>query len=140
MSISPSSATVGSSPVSGFHSPYYPLSVTRPGLTPFVGGGLTLSMAAAGWHAAVAAGRTAAGGDLLLSSPAPGGVAVEQEYPIDLSLKTTAAKYNRSPPHAPQSAGGRHSVSDDPEDAATATALPPSPLDLTKRTAEVSFD
>lgn len=138
LSVSPSSATVGLSPVSGFHSPYYPMSVTRPGLTPFVGGGLTLSMAAAGWHAAVAAGRTAAGGDLLLSSPAPGGVAIEQEYPIDLSLKTTAAKYNRSPlPHAPQSAGGRHSSTDDPETAATATTLPPSPLDLTKRTAEV---
>lgn len=136
-SVSPSTATIGSSPVSGFHSPYYPLSVTRPGLTPFAGG-LTLSMAAAGWHAAVAAGRTAAGGDLLLSSPAPGGVAIEQEYPIDLSLKTTAAKYNRSPP--PTAIRSRHSSSDDPETAATATAFPPSPLDLTKRTAEVSFD
>ncbi|XP_025420859.1 protein doublesex-like [Sipha flava] len=145
LSASPSSATVGSSPpISGFHSPYYPLSVTRPGLTPFGGGGpgLALTMAAAGWHAAVTAGRTAAGGDLLLSSPAPGGIAVEQEYPIDLSLKTTAAKFNRSPPPAaPQSAGGRHSASsDDHESAATATALPPSPLDLTKRTVEVSFD
>ncbi|VVC37394.1 Zinc finger, nuclear hormone receptor-type,Zinc finger, NHR/GATA-type [Cinara cedri] len=139
----PSSVTVGhASPVSGFHSPYYPLSVTRPGLTPFAGAGLTLSMAAASWHAAVAAGRTVAGGDLLLSSPAPGGVAVEQEYPIDLSLKTTAAKFNRSPtPAAPRSAGGRHSSgSDDPETASTAAALPPSPLDLTKRTTEVSFD
>ncbi|XP_050428272.1 zygotic gap protein knirps-like [Adelges cooleyi] len=123
MPVSPT--TVLGTSVSGFHSPYYPMSVTRPGLTPF-GGGLTLSMAAAGWHT----GRTATGGDLMLSSPAPGGVAVEQEYPIDLSLKSGSAteqyaKYSRTPPRS------------DPEPAAATMPLPPSPLDLTKRTAEV---
>ncbi|XP_050533113.1 zygotic gap protein knirps-like [Daktulosphaira vitifoliae] len=129
LSVSPT--TVLNPRVSGFHSPYYPLSVTRPGLTPF-GGGLTLSMATAGWYA----NRSATGGDLMLSSPAPGGVAVEQEYPIDLSFKSTSspppeqqyAKYSRSPPHS------------DIKSTEASLPLPPSPLDLTKRTAEVSCD
>lgn len=62
----------------------YSFPATRPGLTPASGHPMQLD------HIPPPSWPQRTGGDLLLYSPAPGGVAVEQEEPIDLSVKSTS--------------------------------------------------
>ncbi|XP_018895829.1 uncharacterized protein [Bemisia tabaci] len=105
--------------------PLLPFSATRPGLTPTSAGSLLyldpLSNAAP-WS-------VRSGGDLLLCSPAPGGVAVEQERPIDLSVKsspTTSPLQTVPSPASP--------VKDESDDESLDVIKPvPSPLDLTNK-------
>lgn len=92
--VSPVGVAASSSPYSSplFGSPYlaspirpsHSFSATRPGLTPAPGGLIYLDTTP--WPT-----RTG-GGDLLLCSPAPGGIPLEQEQPIDLSVKSTSAQ------------------------------------------------
>ncbi|XP_022189499.1 vitamin D3 receptor [Nilaparvata lugens] len=66
-------------------SPVRPLSVTRPGLTPAPAPAQAPStlmyLDTSCWPT---------GGDLMLCSPAPGGIPLEQEQPIDLSVKSAS--------------------------------------------------
>lgn len=96
--------------------PTHSFSATRPGLTPAPGGLIYLDTTP--WPT-----RTG-GGDLLLCSPAPGGIPLEQEQPIDLSVKSTSAQMELKLP-----------VSSSPD----SVKQPVTPLDLTnKRPPEVS--
>lgn len=79
------------------------------------------------------------GGDLLLCSPTIGGVAVEQDAPIDLSLKTSFAYQ----PPTPRSERSRGSDSDD-EDLSIdvgvcneGISLKNNPIDLTAKRVQV---
>ncbi|XP_012274542.1 zygotic gap protein knirps [Orussus abietinus] len=80
------------------------------------------------------------GGDLLLVSPSPGGLAVEQDEPIDLSVRSTRSSPRPSQPThrpdhgAPDSGGNQDQAKEE------TTAAKSKPLDLTlgvKRPAEV---
>lgn len=77
------------------------------------------------------------GGDLLLHSPAVGGVAIEQEQPIDLSIKSTALLF-RSQPQNEEASDSEPELSIDLHD--DGKDLMKNPLDLsvvTKRSEEV---
>lgn len=122
-----------SSPLSGnlFSSHYIPpqirpshgFSATRPGLTPAPGHLMFLDpLTTSPWP-----NRT--GGDLLLCSPAPGGIP-EQEQPIDLSVKSNSSPPSYSPP-CPSPKKIRL------EEECFKDGLKSTPLDLTKRPQEV---
>lgn len=77
------------------------------------------------------------GGDLLLVSPSPGGLAVEQDEPIDLSIRTSRSspRINSKP-----EIKDLELRSDSPDDVVEETTAKSKPLDLTlgvKRPAEV---
>lgn len=82
------------------------------------------------------------GGNLLLCSPALGGVAVEQEHPIDLSVKTSSITYN-SPPTPLSNKDNRNSDSEnedltiDVELCKDSVCIKNNPLDLTAKRVEV---
>ncbi|RZF48219.1 hypothetical protein LSTR_LSTR006186 [Laodelphax striatellus] len=95
------------------------LSVTRPGLTPAAPSGL-MYLDTSSWPT-----RTG-GGDLMLCSPAPGGIPLEQEQPIDLSVKSSStAQVNIKVPLSPP-----------PIEPSKPTSV--TPLDLTNKRPEVS--
>lgn len=78
------------------------------------------------------------GGDLLLVSPSPGGLAVEQDEPIDLSVRSTKSSSEASEP--PQDEVEVKKENSDDEEEKDETPPKSAPLDLTlsiKRPAEV---
>ncbi|XP_067002172.2 protein embryonic gonad [Anabrus simplex] len=111
-----------------------PLSVTRPGLTPASANMLFVDRLS---HPLPV--RT--GGDLLLCSPALAGVAVEQEQPIDLSIKTstlTSYQCSKSPLDRREDIKNSCGNVDDERTCKDATKVVTTPLDLTnKRVTEV---
>lgn len=69
---------------------HIPFSVTRPGITPATNNLIFLdTLGSSAWS-------VRSGGDLLLCSPAPGGIAIEQDQPIDLSVKSCLNKSSHS--------------------------------------------
>ncbi|XP_075225191.1 uncharacterized protein LOC142326493 [Lycorma delicatula] len=118
----PASSSPFSSPLFGQHylaspiRPSHSFPATRPGLTPAPGSLIYLDTTP--WPT-----RTG-GGDLLLCSPAPGGIPLEQDQPIDLSVKSTSAQMDVKLPTSPSPDTGKQPVT---------------PLDLTnKRPPEIS--
>ena len=100
--------------------------VTRPGITPgkplFIDHSLPV--------------RT--GGDLLLCSPALAGVAVEQDQPMDLSVKSCSSRCSSSPVDRSHEEEGCSIGNQDQDDASRTCKDGVTPLDLTnKRPAEV---
>ncbi|XP_046660296.1 protein embryonic gonad-like isoform X1 [Homalodisca vitripennis] len=107
----------------------YPFPATRPGLTPASGHPMQLD------HIPPPSWPHRTGGDLLLYSPAPGGIPLEQEEPIDLSVKSTSTTPALTPPCASPDHRRR---SDDEE--GTLKEGRTTPLDLTKRSPELSME
>nr|CAD7193675.1 unnamed protein product [Timema douglasi] len=114
-------------------------SATRPGLTPVNRHQVFLDN-----HSSSPLPILRTGGDLLLRSPALGGVAVEQDQPIDLSVKSqTLVPHGSLPTDAEALVGSesklkRVKVEDDTRTYKDGVRNITSPLDLTrKRTAEV---
>lgn len=89
------------------------------------------------------------GGNLLLCSPALAGVAVEQEHPIDLSVKTSTISYNSPPTPVSNKDSDNYKensdVDDDDDDDLTidvelckeSVLIKNNPLDLTAKRVEV---
>lgn len=109
----------------------YSFPATRPGLTPSSGLPIQLE------HIPSPSWPHRTGGDLLLYSPAPGGIPLEQEEPIDLSVKSTASTPALTPPRAsPEQKCHR----EDPTVDTPARDGRTTPLDLTKRSPEFFMD
>lgn len=106
----------------------YPFAATRPGLTPTSGHPIQLD------HIPPPPWPHRTGGDLLLYSPAPGGIPLEQEEPIDLSVKSTASTPALTPPSASPEHKSHH------EDEETVKEGRTTPLDLTKRSPELAME
>ncbi|KAK6630801.1 hypothetical protein RUM43_013547 [Polyplax serrata] len=86
------------------------------------------------------------GGNLLLCSPALAGVAVEQEHPIDLSVKTSTISYNSPPTPVSNKDSDNFKGNSDAEDddltidvelCKESVLLKNNPLDLTAKRVEV---
>lgn len=108
----------------------YPFPATRPGLTPSSGHPMQMDqIPPLPWPH-----RT--GGDLLLYSPAPGGIPFEQEEPIDLSVKSASTPALTPPRTLPErKCQSENREVDEPLKEGRTT-----PLDLTKRSPELSME
>lgn len=114
----------------------YPAAVTKPGAAP-INPHLLASWPPPGVQN---------GGNLVLCSPALAGVAVEQEHPIDLSVKTSSVAYRSSPTSFSAKDGDRSKENSDSDDenltidvelCKESVALKNNPLDLTSKKVEV---
>lgn len=99
--------------------------VTRPGLTPAPSNLIFLdTLGNPSWS-------MRSGGDLLLCSPAPGGVAVEQDQPIDLSVKSSHSEVLADTPKSKDSSKSPSPIVDhDDEKDLKSVHIP---LDLTSK-------
>lgn len=118
--------------------------VTRPGLTPAAAANNLIFLDTLGNPSAWS---VRSGGDLLLCSPAAGGVAVEQDQPIDLSVKAAtqpgdslkdrpnSARSSRSPSSPAVDSGAEDDEDDDDDDQHRRNDLKTVhiPLDLTSK-------
>lgn len=106
---------------------HIPFAVTRPGITPASNNLIFLdTLETPSW-------TVRSGGDLLLCSPAPGGVAVELDQPIDLSVKSCIS----GSPHEARSRESSHSpastIEDHEDEKGVKSPAVHVPLDLTSK-------
>ena len=106
---------------------HLPFAVTRPGVTPASNSLIFLdTLGSPSW-------TVRSGGDLLLCSPAPGGVAIEQDQPIDLSVKSCVSDRPRQTSCGDAAHSPRRSLVDVREDEKDIRGIAHVPLDLTSK-------
>lgn len=114
-----------SPPLRPIHQLPVPFAVTRPGVAPATNNLIFLdTLGTPSWS-------IRSGGDLLLCSPAPGGIAVEQDQPIDLSVKSCISDSPQQP-SSRSSTRSPQSPIDDREDDRDIKSVHV-PLDLTSK-------